>query len=36
MLKPFVPNWLRQGVEASLKRKERKKPKAEEEEDEVD
>jgi folate-binding protein YgfZ len=34
MLKPFVPKWLRDGVEASLKRKERKKPKVEEEEEE--
>jgi mRNA-decapping enzyme subunit 2 len=37
MLKPFVPNWLREGVEASLRRKERK-PKREQddEEEEVD
>jgi hypothetical protein len=34
MLKPFVPKWLREGVEASLRRKERKKPKREEEDDE--
>jgi DNA-binding response OmpR family regulator len=37
MLKPFVPKWLREGVEASLRRKERK-PKREQddEEEEVD
>ncbi|OQU94253.1 hypothetical protein CLAIMM_00634 isoform 1 [Cladophialophora immunda] len=35
MLKPFVPRWLRDGVEQSLRRKEKKvKPKREEEEDE--
>ena len=33
MLKPFVPQWLREGVEQSLRRKERKKPRREEEEE---
>ncbi|OAP63064.1 hypothetical protein AYL99_02291 [Fonsecaea erecta] len=34
MLKPFVPQWLREGVEQSLRRKEKKvKPRREEEED---
>ncbi|KIW98018.1 uncharacterized protein Z519_01602 [Cladophialophora bantiana CBS 173.52] len=35
MLKPFVPQWLREGVEQSLRRKERKaKPRREEDDDE--
>lgn len=34
MLKPFVPQWLREGVEASLKRKEKKQSRQEEEEEE--
>jgi len=34
MLKPFVPKWLREGVEQSLRRKDRKKPKREEEDEE--
>ncbi len=39
-IKPFVPTWLRQGIEASLHRKEKKPPRRrdeeEDEEDEVD